>query len=67
MYIDVDVQNPRMVFQQFQNGDHNVVDVTKAGRFELLGMMQTAGPVDGDVATVFVQLHRAVQRGARVH
>lgn len=67
MYVDVDVQNPGMIFQQFQNGNNNIVYVTETGRLELLGMMQAAGPVNGDVATVLVQFHRAVQRGARVH
>jgi len=54
VHVNVNVQDPGMVFQQFQNGDHDVVHVTKPGRLELLGVVQASGPVDGDVATVFV-------------
>ena len=53
--------------EQLQDGHHDVIDVAEAGRLELLGVVQPAGPVDGDVARVVVQLGGAVQRGARVH
>lgn len=67
VHVDVDVQHARVVLEQLQYGDDDVVDVAEAGRLELLGVVQPAGPVDGDVAAVLVQLHRAVQRRARVH
>lgn len=67
VHVDVDVQHAGMVLEQLQYGDDDVVDVTEARGLELLGVVQAAGPVDGDVATVLVQLHRAVQRRARVH
>ena len=53
--------------QQLQNRHHNVVDVAEPGGLELLGVVQSAGPVDGNVARVVVQLGGSVQRGARVH
>lgn len=67
MHIDVDVQYPSTVFEQFQYGDYDVVDIAEAGRLEFLCVMQPATPVDGDVAAVVVQLGGAVQRSAGVH
>lgn len=67
VHVDVDVQHPGVVLQQLQNGDHDVVDVTEAGRLKLLGVMEPAGPVNGDVAAILVQLHRTVQRRASIH
>lgn len=63
----INVQDARMVLEQLQDGDDNVVDVTEAGRLELLGVVQAAGPVNGNVTAVLVQLHGAIQRRTRVH
>lgn len=67
VHVYINVQDARMVLEQLQDSNDNVVDVTEAGRLELLGVVQAAGPVDGDVTAVLVQLHGAVQRRARVH
>lgn len=67
VHVNVDVQHPGMVLEQFQYGDHDVVDVTESGRFEFFRVMQTARPVDSDIAAVLVQLHGSVQRRAGVH
>ena len=52
MNIDVDITHARVIFEKFQNGDDDVVDVTKSRRFELFRVMKTPGPVDRDVATL---------------
>ena len=43
------VQDTRVVLEQLQNGQDNVVDVTKTRRLGLFGMVQPARPVDGHV------------------
>ena len=47
--VDVNVQNPRMIFQQLENSDHDVVHVAEPACFILLGMVETSTPVDGNV------------------
>lgn len=44
MYIDINVENPRMMPQQFQNGQDNIIYITKTTRFKFLCMMQTSRP-----------------------
>lgn len=39
MHVDVDVQNPSMVFQKLQDPQDKVIYVAKTGRFALLGMV----------------------------
>ena len=50
--VDINVENPLVVFQQLQDGQDNVVDVAEAGSLALLGVMQTSGPIDGDVGSL---------------
>jgi len=44
-----------MNFEKFKNAENNVVDVAEAGRLGLLGVVQAAGPVDGDVSVGAVE------------
>lgn len=44
--------------EQLQDGQDDVVDVAEAGGLRLLGMVETSGPVDGDVRLLLVQLQR---------
>ena len=46
VYVDVDVKDARVVPQELQNREYDVVDIAEAGGLGLLGMMQPAGPVD---------------------
>ena len=39
MDVDVDVEDSGVVLEQLQDGDHNVVDVTKTARLEFLGIL----------------------------
>ena len=55
-----------MYLQQFQDCDDDVIDVTESRGLELLGVVQSSGPVDGDVALAVVELHSSVHRGASV-
>mmetsp|Transcript_19563 Transcript_19563/g.49742 ORF Transcript_19563/g.49742 Transcript_19563/m.49742 type:complete len:489 (-) Transcript_19563:155-1621(-) len=66
VHVDVDVQHARVVAQQLQDGQHQVVHVAEARRLPLLGVVQPARPVDGDVGQPVVELLRALQRRARV-
>ena len=56
MNVDIDVENALVILQQLQDGQDNVVDVTEAGGLGFLGVMQAAGPVDGNVSRLLVQL-----------
>jgi len=44
-----------MNFEKFKNAKNNVVDVAEAGGLSLLGVVQAAGPVDGDVGVGAVE------------
>ena len=55
-----------MYLQQFQDCDDDVIDVTESRGLELLGVMQSAGPVYGDVALAVVELYSSVHRCASV-
>ncbi len=63
VYIDVD--DALMIFQEFEYGDDDVVDVAEAGRLRLFGVMQAAGPVDGDVRLLLVEFHSPGHGSAR--
>eukprot|EP00850_Spirogloea_muscicola_P008017 SM000042S15284 [mRNA] locus=s42:174238:177192:+ [translate_table: standard] len=60
--VDVDVQHALVVLEELQDGQHDVVDVAEPRRLALLGVVQPAGPVDGDVRVAVVELHRAADR-----
>ena len=66
VHVDVDVQHARVVAEELQDGEHDVVDVAEAGGFGLLGMVQAAGPVDGDEGLVVGQFAGRVEGGAGV-
>ena len=55
-----------MILQQLQNCHDNVVNVTEATGLELLGVVEAAGPVDGDVRLVVHEFLRGVEAGAGV-
>jgi len=43
-----------MVLQQLEDGQHNIVDVAESGSLRLLGVVEPACPVDGDVGGLLV-------------
>ena len=53
--VDVDVQHPRVVLEQLEDGQHDVVDVAEAGGLALLGVVQPPRPVDDDVVLPSVE------------
>lgn len=55
-----------MLLEQLKNGKHNIVDITKPRRLALLRVMQPPGPIDGDIISPLVQLHRRPNRGPRI-
>jgi len=54
--INVNVEDPLMVLEQFQYCQDNVVDVAEARGFASLGMVQATGPVDHRVGLAVVEL-----------
>ena len=52
--------------EQLENPDDDVVDVAKPRGLELLGVVESAAPVDGDVALPVVELGGALHGGAGV-
>ena len=56
----------RVMLEQLEDGEDEVVDVAESRSLGFLRVMQTAGPVDGDVAETLVQAHGAVDGAARV-
>ena len=44
--VNVNVQDPRIVSEQFEHGEDNVVDVAEPGSPGAFGVVQAAGPVD---------------------
>lgn len=46
------------LLEKLQDGQDDVIDVAEARGFRLLGVMETAGPVDGNVRLLLVQFHR---------
>lgn len=66
VHVDVDVQHPRVVLEELEDGEHEVVDVAEARGLALLGVVQAARPVDGDVVRAVVELDGALDGGARV-
>lgn len=55
------------LLEHLQNGYDDVIDVAEARGLELLGVVESPGPVDGDVAAVVIQLDRTLQGCSRVH
>lgn len=47
------------LLQQLQDSQDDVVDIAESRRLRLLGVVEAAGPVDGDVCLLLVQLHRS--------
>ena len=66
MDVNVYVEDPGVVLEQLEDGDHDVIDVTEAASLELLGVVESARPVDGDVTLLSAQLLRGLQGGASV-
>ncbi len=58
MNVDIDVQHTRVVSQQFENAEYDIVDVAKPTGFTLLCVMQPTCPVDRNIAFVPTQPSR---------
>ena len=53
--INVDVKNTRMVSEQLQNREYNIVHITESAGLCLFGVMETSCPVDRNIAGTIVQ------------
>ena len=42
-------------FEKFEDAKDDVIDIAKASSLTLLGMVQAAGPIDGDISISIVQ------------
>lgn len=56
MDVDIDVENPRMVAEELEDGKNDVINVTEATCFCLFGVMKSSRPIDRDVALLGYQL-----------
>lgn len=45
------------LLEQLKDGQDDVVDVAETGGLRLLGVVESARPVDGDICLLLVQLH----------
>jgi hypothetical protein len=52
---------PRMVFQELEDSQDNVIDITEPRGFHLLRMMKTSRPIDGNVGQTMIEFDSAVQ------
>ncbi|BAS98379.1 Os06g0583501, partial [Oryza sativa Japonica Group] len=50
--IDIHIENTLVVFEELEDGEDDVVDVAESRGLALLGVVEAAGPVDGDVVAV---------------
>ena len=64
--IDVDVEDARMVAEELEDGEDDVVHVAEAAGFALFRVVEAAGPVDGEVGLVIAELAGGVHAGAGV-
>lgn len=63
--VNVNVQDALVVLEQLEDGQDDVVGVAEPGRLGLLGVVEPAGPVDGYVRLLLVELDGAGYRAAR--
>jgi hypothetical protein len=64
--VDVDLEHARVVLEELEDAEDDVIDVAEAGGFRLLRVVQAARPVDRDVSLPVVEARRAVDRRARL-
>ena len=64
--VDVDVEDARIRAQHLEDGEDDVVDVAESAGFALFGMVQPAGPIDGDIGLAGCQFASCVEGGASV-
>jgi len=64
--VDVHVQDAGVVLQQLQDGQDQVIHITKPGRFGLLRVVQAARPVNCHVGQAVIEADCARDGGARV-
>jgi hypothetical protein len=50
-----------MVFQELEDSQDNVIDITEPRGFHLLRMMKTSRPIDGNVGQTMIEFDSAVQ------
>ena len=47
--VNVNVQDPLVVLEEFKDGEDDVVDIAEARCLTLLGVMEASGPVNGNI------------------
>ena len=52
--IYVNIQHSRVVLEQLQNGNDNVVDVAESRGLKLFSMVQPSRPIDGHITALCV-------------
>ena len=66
MHVNVQVQDPGVILEELQDGQHEVVDVAKPARLAFLGVVQPSRPVNRNVTQAVVEPCGAVYGTPRV-
>ena len=64
--IDVYIEYTRMVEEQLENGENNIIDIAEARCFRLFGVVKAAGPIYCNVGLVRGEFSSCVERGSGV-
>ena len=58
--VDVNVHDARVVAEELQDTEHDIVDVAEATGLGLFGVVQATGPIDCDFGLVVAELARGI-------
>lgn len=50
-----------VVLKEFKDSKHNIIDIAKSRSLALLGVMEAASPVNGDVSVTAVELNSGAE------
>lgn len=64
--VDVYVEDSRVVEEKLEDGEDDVVDIAESAGFSLFSVVQTAGPINGDVGLFAGEFAGCVEGGAGV-
>lgn len=66
VHIYVDIHDARVQAEELEDAQDDVVNVAEAAGFGFFGVVEAAGPVDGDFGLVVAELARGIKRAACV-
>mmetsp|Transcript_5431 Transcript_5431/g.7907 ORF Transcript_5431/g.7907 Transcript_5431/m.7907 type:complete len:239 (+) Transcript_5431:439-1155(+) len=60
MNVNIDIEHACVNLEKFEYGEHDIIDVTKAGSFGFFGMMKSPRPIDGNVRLIVVEFDGSI-------